>query len=252
MKSAWWKRTDELRLLKNVTVTNTLNEADFETVEVDTEDTLEPDKNDKDEDYVPEIKKGKYDMFSKYVGGNSDSIPEEFQYVRYGDRSVRPELYSVMYKLSSKYHMSKSQIEGSIITIANTLFGREWRPYTPREERDLNTLPSMKNLVHTEPYFEAITLSSIVEEVMSEDTIASITYSNDGSSVSEVGSYVVQSLTLNGVQRCLPSFGIFTESRESLKDLEICTVKILSASCCHEYSEKEILQHIKFVMTDST
>ena len=87
---------------------------------------------------------------------------------------------------------------------------------------------------------------------MSEDTIASITYSNDGSSMSGVGSYVVQSLTINGVQRCLPMFGIFTESRESLKDLEICSLKILSASCYHEYSEKEILQHIKSVITDST
>ena len=110
----------------------------------------------------------------------------------------------------------------------------------------------IKNLVHTEPYFEAMALSSIVEEMMSEDTIASITYSNDGSSMSGVGLYVVQSLTLNGVQRCLPTSGIFTESHESLKGLEICTLKILSASCCHEYSEKEILQHIKFVMTDST
>ena len=82
--------------------------------------------------------------------------------------------------------------------------------------------------------------------------IASITYSNDGSSVSGVGSFVAQSLTLSGVERCLPTFGIFTESHESLKDLEICTLKILSASCCHEYPEKEILQHIKFVMTDST
>ena len=84
---------------------NTSNEADCETVEVDTEDTLEPDKDYKDEDFVPEIKKGKYDMFSKYIGGNSDSIREEFRYVRYGDRSLRPELYSVMHKLSSKYHM---------------------------------------------------------------------------------------------------------------------------------------------------
>ena len=110
----------------------------------------------------------------------------------------------------------------------------------------------MKNLVHTEAYFEAMALSSIVEEMMSEDTIASITHSNDGSSMNGVSSYVVQSLTLNGVQRCLPTFGIFIESHESLKDLEICSLKILSASCCHDYSEKEILQHIKFVMTDST
>ena len=67
-----------------------------------------------------------------------------------------------------------------------------------------------------------------------------------------VGSYVVQSLTLNGVQRCLPTFGIFTESRESRKYMEICTLKILFASCCHEYSEKKILQYIKSVMIDST
>ena len=70
--------------------------------------------------------------------------------------------------------MSKSHIEGFIITIANTLFGREWRAYTPREERDLNTLPSKKNLVHTQPYFEAMALSSIAEEMMGKDTIASI------------------------------------------------------------------------------
>ena len=79
LKSARRKHTDELRLLKNVTVTNTSNEADFEIVEVDSEDTLEPYKDDKDEDYVPEIKKGKDDMFSKYIGGSSDSIPEEFR-----------------------------------------------------------------------------------------------------------------------------------------------------------------------------
>ena len=164
-------------------------------------------------------------MFSKYIGGNSDSIPEEFRYVRYGDRSVRPELYSVMHKLSSKYHMSKSQIEGSIITIANTLFGREQRPYTPREERDLSTLPNMKNLVHTEPYFDATALSWIVEEMMSKDTIASITCTNDGSSMSGVGSYVVQSLTLTDGKRCLSTFGIFPESHKSLRDLEICTLK---------------------------
>ena len=79
LTSARRKHTDELRLLKNVTVTNTSNKADFETVEVDTEDTLEPYKDDKDEDYVPEIKKGKDDMFSNYIGGSSDSIPEEFR-----------------------------------------------------------------------------------------------------------------------------------------------------------------------------
>ena len=148
--------------------------------------------------------------------------------------------------------MTKSQIEGSIIAIANTLFGKKWRPYTPREEHDLNIVHSMKNLVQTEPYFEAMALSWIAEEMMSEDMIASIIYSNDGSSMSGEGSFVAQSLTLNGAQRGLPTFGIFTKSHESLKDLEISTLKILSASCSHEYSQKEILQHINFLMTDSS
>ena len=91
----------------------------------------------------------------------------------------------------------------------NALFERKLRPYPPREKRDLNTLTRMKNLVHTEQYFEDWTLSSIMDEMMIEDAIASNSYS---SSMSEVGSYVVQSLTFSVVQRCLPTFGILTKS----------------------------------------
>ena len=136
--------------------------------------------------------------------------------------------------------MSKHQIEGSIITIANILFGREWKPYVPRGEGDLNTLPSMKNMLHTEPNFEAMALCAIVEEIMKDDTNASITYANDGSSLSGTGAFVVQSFIINGDQRCLPTFSIFTESRESQKELEITTLKILAAACGHKYSEKDI------------
>ena len=91
----------------------------------------------------------------------------------------------------------------------NALFERKLRPYPPREKRDLNTLTRMKNLVHTEQYFEDWTLSSIMDEMMIEDAIASNSYS---SSMSGVGSYVVQSLTFSVVQRCLPTFGILTKS----------------------------------------
>ena len=58
---------------------------------------------------------------------------------------------------------------------------------------------------------EAMALGSIVEEVMTDGAI--ITYSNDGSAQSGVGSYVVQSLTIDGKQRTLPTCGkceIFT------------------------------------------
>ena len=97
--------------------------------------------------------------------------------------------------------MSKQQIEGSITTviviIANMLFDRKWKPYKARGNMDLSTLPSMKNLLHTEPLFKAMVLNATVEEIMDETIKASITFSNDGSSMSGVGAYVVQSLTIN-------------------------------------------------------
>ena len=43
-----------------------------------------------------------------------------------------------------------------------------------------------------------------------------------------------------------------TESRSTLKDLEIVTLQILSAASRYEYSEQDIMKKISFVMTDST
>ena len=80
----------------------------------------------------------------------------------------------------------------------------------------------------------------------------SITYSNDGSSMSKVGSYVVQSITVNGTRRALPALTIVTESHETLKELELTTLKILSAATGYKFSEAQILNKITFVMTDST
>ena len=38
-----------------------------------------------------------------------------------------------------------------------------------------------------------------------------IVYSNDGSGMSGIGKYVVQSVTINGIQRTLQTMNIFTE-----------------------------------------
>ena len=99
----------------------------------------------------------------------------------------------------------------------------------------------MKNILHKEPYFEEMALNAIVEKMMEDESNASITYYNDGSSMSGVGSYIVQSLTINGVQHSLPTLGVFTESRETLKDLEITTLKIISAASGHKYTKQDIL-----------
>ena len=63
---------------------------------------------------------------------------------------------------------------------------------------------------------------------------------------------MVQFLTVNGVQRSLPTFSIVTETKESLKDLTIATLDILSASTGRKYTKKQILEKVSFTMTDST
>ena len=93
-------------------------------------------------------------------------------------------------------------------------------------------------------FMEAMALSCVVEEIMKEDSRTCVVYSNDGSSQSVTGNYVVQSLTVNGTQRSLPTFGIFTETRESLKDLTVATLDILSASTGFKYTSSQLLEKI--------
>ena len=87
-------------------------------------------------------------------------------------------------------------------------------------------------------------LNSIVEDIRNSDG-GSITYSNDGSAMNKVGS-----ITVNGVQRALPALSIVTESHETLKQLEMTTLNMLSAAIGYrKYTEAEILKKITFVMT---
>ena len=145
--------------------------------------------------------------------------------------------------------MSRAQIEGSMCAISNTLFGRSWKPFKANSITDDDTLPSMTNLVHIRDYIEALALNAIVDEIMISQG-SSIIYSNDGSSLNKVGSFIVQAMTINGTQRALPPLPISTESYENLKDLEI-TLKILSAASGYKYSAQDILSKINF-MTNST
>ena len=151
--------------------------------------------------------------------------------------------------------MSQAQAEGAIAATANCLFGRNqygpWKVFEAKKPYDVNTLPASSNTNRLDPYVEAMVLSSITEQIMCS-TISTVMYSNDGSAMSGVGNYVVQSVTIDGKQRALPTMSIFTESRESLCDLEKTTLQILSASTGYKYSSKKIVEKINFVMTDST
>ena len=60
--------------------------------------------------------------------------------------------------------------------------------------------------------------------------------------MSWVGSYMVKSLTINRVQISLLRLAVFTESRQSLKDLETTALQILTVASGHKYCEQEILK----------
>ena len=74
--------------------------------------------------------------------------------------------------------MNDEQVVRALTTIPNILFGRNkhgaWKEYTRDSIIDKNTLPSMKNLPRTERYMEALTLNQIVEELMADDSSATV------------------------------------------------------------------------------
>ena len=247
------KREEYLSTLREDKKNKKINEGSENSgnVVVDAVDDEES-EDDTSVEYVPEspAKKKKYEYIESFDDADDD-IPNGMRNLRSSLRSVRPEVYKVMTLLKSKFHMSQPQAEASIVYVGNILFKRKWKFYDEKQPTDKNTLPAGSNMRRIEPYMEAMALASIVEEVMSGKRMV-VTYSNDGSAMSGVGSYVVQSLTIDNVQRVLPTFSIFTESRESLQDLEITTLKILCCAVGYRYTEAEILANIKFVMSDST
>ena len=199
-------------------------------------------------------KRAKY-AYTKAVDDPKDPLPPEFRHIRNGLRSVRPEYYVLIEKLISVYHMSYRQAQAAVFETANHLFGRkqygQWKQYSREQTLDCNTLPEQKNARKNSKLFETMSLSLLVEDIMANsDTV--VVYSHDGSSMNKVGSYIVNSLTINGVRRALPVFGVFTESRNTLAALVTAVLDILSAASDHKYSAADILKQISFVMSDST
>ena len=116
---------------------------------------------------------------------------------------------------------------------------------------DKNSLPCLSNLLRTEMYAKVMVLCSVVEEIMNNDKNHVWVYSNDGFGRSGVGNYIVQSLTINDVQRTLPTLPIVSKSKKTLKDHSIQTSKLLSAASGGKYQEQQLFEKISFSMTDS-
>ena len=64
--------------------------------------------------------------------------------------------------------------------------------------------------------------------------------------------FVFQLFNINGMQRMLPTLGIFAEAKKCLAELVQTTLEILSADTGCLYTESQTMAKIDFVMTDST
>ena len=87
---------------------------------------------------------------------------------------------------------------------------------------------------------------------MNGDSQSVVNYLSYGSSLNRTGNFVVQSCNINGVQRLLPTLGIFAETKKSLTELIQTILEILSAATGCMYTDSQIMAKIDFVMTDST
>ena len=115
----------------------------------------------------------------------------------------------------------------------------------------MNTLPASSNTNGLYLYVKAIVICSTTKHMMISSN-STIVYFNDGSGMSVVCNFVVQSVTINGKQRTLLIMTIFTEFCESLAEFEKSKNKILSAATGYKYYAKVIVEKDNSVMTDST
>ena len=177
-----------------------------------------------DDEYCPSPKVREKYQFDTTIDDADDDMPYEYRHVWEGHRSVREAYYVAMHEMKSKHHLSENQAEASVCIIANILFGRnkygKWKRYDKEKPIDRNTLPAPTNTNRTEAYVESLILAAIADEIMTPGAESVVTYSNDGSAQSGVGSYVDQSFSINGKQRAFPTMSIFTESKESVKELK--------------------------------
>ena len=119
--------------------------ADFSTKSMEDYECGESESDNQHEEYSQPPKKTKYEFIDEQLDQPSDKMPAEYRHIRKGQRSVRPEIYTVISKLQSELHMSNRQAEGAIVTIGNELFGRSWKAYDESRPSDCDTLPAMSN-----------------------------------------------------------------------------------------------------------
>ena len=220
-------------------------------IEILTEDEFDSDLFEYNQPFSPTQFRKRKRVVIACSHDNKDPMPENFKHIRNSINVVRPEFYSTVYLLISKYQCSIMQALAGVIETGKLMFNRKYWKYHTEDTTclDLDTAPHNKNIRRAGQAIHALSLGCLVEEIMESDDGTVITYHTDGSGTHGVGSYTVQGITINSRYQSLPALPISSKSRANLALLKKTVLSILSA--VSGVPMKDIFKKISYQMTDA-
>ena len=205
------------------------------------------------DDYQPEAEKNqgvkrKRIQIIEAIEPESSNMPNQYRHLREGSK-VRPQFYTTVDCLQSKFHMSEKRSVGAVIEVGNGLFGRVWKYQDENPEViDIDTAPDSRSVRRASTQITMMTYDLIVKELM-RDHSAVVCYMTDGSKSKGVGSFTVQGFMINNKWRPLPQLKVSSETRENQAALQKAILNILAEAS--SVSAKDIFERITFKITDS-
>ena len=176
---------------------------------------------------------------------NLEDMPEKWSHIRFADGDIRPEFYTCVDQLMVVYQCTKYQAVSAVITVANIMFGREWKHHDGVSTTlDNDTAPETNNTSQfsLEQTVEFVALKCILDEIM-ELGEANITFYYNNSTLLSI-----HGVTINGKIRTFPKISVAKESRECLKDMRLAVLNILAVYS--GLTAEELSNKITFSMSD--
>ena len=176
---------------------------------------------------------------------NLQDMPEKWSHIRLPDGCIRPEFYSSVDQLINVYQCNKYQAVSAVITVANMMFGLNWKHYDSNgSEVDNDTAPEVKEVIQIgiERTIEFVALKCILEEIIEVGNANIIFHHQNPKLLS------IKGITINGKLRTFPKISVAKESMENLRDMRLAVLNVLAVYA--GIATDELSNKITFSMSD--
>jgi hypothetical protein len=176
---------------------------------------------------------------------NLQDMPEKWSHIRLPDSSIRPEFYSSVDQLINVYQCNKYQATSAVITVANMMFGRNWKHYdSSSSEVDEDTAPEVKEVIQIgiERTIDFVALKCILEEIIEVGGANIIFHQQNPKLLS------IKGMTIGGKFRTFPKISLAKESREHFRDMRLAVLNVLALYAGD--ATDELSNRITFSMSD--